>query len=198
MAEAKRVRHTTTPLLVVPAILVHSPEDLTSLGPFKEGSWKVIGGVRWPFGQGDTVQLSDGAATRRKVVKIGGIVSWEKRWVKFVVREVGGSAEVFLYAPLDVIRLGVWEWFIHRCRSPWLSDTITGYPAIGRSLEMSGNRYAQPVGRAKSEGVSSLDLVEEGYGPYRVGMGVLGVQSEETFSLEVLEDGLHPCKVVSG
>lgn len=187
---------TTKLMVVVPATLAQSPKDLAALGSFKEGSWKVDGGMHKPFKRGDTVQLLDRVAARSAVVKIGETVSWERKWAKLVIEGVEGS-EAYLYAPLEVVRLNVWERFIHWCRSPWLGDTITGYYATTtRSMQVSSNRYAQPVGRAKLEGKSSLDLVEAGYGPYRVGMGThatFDVQLGETSSLEAFE-GLHPCK----
>lgn len=156
-------------IVEVTASLVKSQTGLSALGPFKPDSWKVVDAACRPFGVGDVIRVVDSATGDKTIVNVGRIRSWELGWVKFAVGGAGSGVNTHLYAPLDIIRLGFWDQFLHWCRSPWLGDTVTGYFApTALSLEASCHQKMSPMSEAKARGVTSLELVEDGYGPYRV------------------------------
>lgn len=155
----------------VAATLVKSSVGLSALGPFTPDSWKVVDAASALFGRGDIIWVRDVATNRKVIMEVGRIKSWELGWVKFAVRGAGLGGETHLYAPLDLVRLSIWDRFLHWCQSPWLGDTVAGYFAPSMlSLQESCHRQASPRGAARAQGISSLDLVEDGYGPYRVGV----------------------------
>lgn len=160
----------------VSASLVDSPVGLTALGAFKQDSWKVLNAANSYFGWGDVLQLYDVVCDYRRLVCVVGVETWEKGWVKFlVVGEEGGSmwsGDTHLYAPLAVVRLGSWDRFLHWLHSPWLGDTMPGYfAATAASLKRSDNHFSSwLVSASRVQGAGSMELVEEGFGPYKVGV----------------------------